>query len=112
LCRHFGLSRSQLYRLFEPLGGVVHYVQQRRLLQAFHTLVNPASRRLRVSEVAARVGFASNAHFSRAFRLAFGVSPSDARAMALATSASPMWAAPDGFASAEYAAWMRTLKVG
>lgn len=78
LCSHFGLSRSQLYRLFEPLGGVANYVQQRRLLQAFHTLVNPASRRLRVAEVAARMGFASNAHFSRAFRVAFGVSPTDA----------------------------------
>lgn len=110
LCSHFGLSRSQLYRLFEPLGGVANYVQQRRLLQAFHTLVNPASRRLRVAEVAARMGFASNAHFSRAFRVAFGVSPTDARAMALGSAASAGLARPSGFAPAEYAAWMRTLK--
>lgn len=111
LCNHFGLSRSQLYRLFEPLGGVANFVQQRRLLQAFHTLVNPASRRLRVAEVAARVGFSSNAHFSRAFRAAFGVSPTDARAMALAQTASAALAEAEGFSSVEYAAWMRTLQV-
>jgi AraC-like DNA-binding protein len=90
---------------------VANFVQQRRLLQAFHTLVNPASRRLRVAEVAARVGFSSNAHFSRAFRAAFGVSPTDARAMALTHTASAALAEAEGFSSVEYAAWMRTLKV-
>lgn len=77
----FGISRSQLYRLFEPLGGVAGYVQQRRLLRAFHDLANPLNRRLRVAEIAARLGFVSEAHFSRAFRAAFGLTPSDVRAM-------------------------------
>jgi hypothetical protein len=36
-------------------------------------------RRLRVAEVAARLGFASEAHFSRAFRAKFGHTPSDMR---------------------------------
>jgi AraC-like DNA-binding protein len=113
LCNEFGISRSVLYRLFEPLGGVANYVQQRRLLQSFHTLSNPASRRLRVAEVAARMGFVSNAHFSRAFRAAFGMSPTDARAMALSALASgaPTDAGGLALSSVEYAAWMRGLKV-
>ncbi|AYM94840.1 helix-turn-helix domain-containing protein [Acidovorax sp. 1608163] len=112
LCNEFGISRSVLYRLFEPLGGVAHYVQQRRLLQSFHTLVNPASRRLRVAEVAARTGFASNAHFSRAFRAAFGMSPSDARAMALSAASAGAMAdvGAHPLSSVEYATWLRSLK--
>jgi len=107
LARMFGLSRSQLYRLFEPLGGVAHYVQQQRLLRAFQTLANPAaSRRLRVAEVAARLGFASEAHFSRAFRSAFGLTPSEARAQgAGGRSAGAIAPAP----SPEYADWVRGL---
>jgi AraC-like DNA-binding protein len=112
LGREFGISRSVLYRMFEPLGGVANYVQQRRLLQAFHVLTNPASRRLRVAEVAARLGFSSNAHFSRAFRVAFGASPSDVRAMALSgiSTAAASGAGQHPLSSVEYAAWLRGLR--
>lgn len=113
LCQVFGISRSALYRLFEPLGGVAHHVQQRRLLRTYQALSNPANRHLRVSEVAARAGFASNAHFSRAFRAAFGVAPSEARALGPARPAT----APHGGGAAayvadtpEYAAWVRSLR--
>lgn len=107
LARTFGLSRSQLYRLFEPLGGVAHYVQQQRLLRAFHTLATPAaSRRLRVADIAARLGFVSEAHFSRAFRATFGLTPSDARALG---AASGTYAAAASASSAEYADWVRGL---
>ncbi|WP_198969925.1 helix-turn-helix domain-containing protein [Xylophilus sp. ASV27] len=105
LCRTFGISRSRLYRLFEQQGGVAHYVQQQRLLRAFHTLANPANQRLRVAEIAARTGFTSEAHFSRAFRAAFGVAPRDARAVGAPAHAAAGSAAP----SAEYANWVRGL---
>jgi len=112
LCQHFGISRSLLYRLFEPLGGVAHYVQQRRLLRAFHALASPANRRLRVAEVATRSGFSSEAHFSRTFRAAFGLTPSDVRAMAggalAAAAGTASQAAPS---TVEYANWVRTLQV-
>jgi AraC-like DNA-binding protein len=105
LCRTFGISRSLLYRMFEPLGGVAHYVQHRRLLRAFHALSNPANQRLRVAEVATRLGFVSEAHFSRSFRTAFGMAPRDVRAMG-----TPMRAMAAGQGStAEYANWVRGL---
>jgi AraC-like DNA-binding protein len=113
LCRTFGISRSQLYRLFEPLGGVAQYVQQRRLVRAFQALGNPANRRLRVAEVAARHGFTSEAHFSRAFRKAFGMTPSDVRATAQRSHPAPDSATSNGGAlplSAEYADWLRELQ--
>ena len=112
LCRTFGISRSLLYRLFEPLGGVAHYVQQRRLARAFHALANPANRRLRVGEIATRNGFTSEAHFSRAFRATFGLTPSDVRATARGMQA-PGTGLADASArpTAEYADWLRGLRV-
>lgn len=107
----FGISRSQLYRLFEPLGGVAHYVQRRRLLKAFHDLTHPLKRRLRIAEIAARLGFVSEAHFSRAFRAAFGITPSDARAMGQTaqTQDSPRLPPEAAHIVAEYTHWIQGL---
>lgn len=110
LCRRFGISRHRLYHLFEPLGGVMRYVQQRRLQRAFHTLSNPTCRRLRIADVATRLGFASEAHFSRAFRAAFGHTPSDVRAMAEAAHTVRINPPPGTTTtSAEYADWLLGL---
>ncbi|MDR0225414.1 MAG: helix-turn-helix domain-containing protein [Burkholderiaceae bacterium] len=108
LCRDFGLPRHQLYQLFEPLGGVMRYVQQRRLQRAFQMLSTPAHRHLRVADVAARLGFSSEAHFSRAFRAMFQHTPSDVRAMSQAARAADLpGLAPRN--SAEYADWLLGL---
>ena len=74
-----GMSRSALYRLFAPLGGVAGYVQARRLARVKALLADPRERR-RISELAYQHGFADEAHFSRAFRRAFGLSPREWRA--------------------------------
>ena len=41
LCGRFRISRTQLYRMFEPLGGVASYIQARRLDRAFAQLRDP-----------------------------------------------------------------------
>jgi AraC-like DNA-binding protein len=78
LQRELGISRSRLYRLFEPYGGVVHYIQHRRLLDAHAALADPNDRR-RILDIAEERGFTDGAEFSRAFKREFGYSPSDVR---------------------------------
>ena len=73
-----GISRSNLYRVFKPKGGVASYIHRRRLVVIHRILSNPKEHR-RVSIIAAQYGFISLAHFSRAFRAEFGYSASAAR---------------------------------
>ena len=75
-----GVSRSTLYRLFEPLGGVTAYIWERRLHLARAALLDPKRAR-RISEIAFQCGFSSEAHFSRSFRKAFNLRPSDLRSL-------------------------------
>lgn len=79
LCRALGLSRTRLYAMFEPLGGIRHYIQDRRLRRCAEALMSPHFNRLRIYEIAYRWGFTSEAHFSRAFKQKFGITPSEAR---------------------------------
>ena len=81
ICRALGLSRSALYRLFESGSGVAAEIQQRRLAAIRARLADPAEG-ARIGELAYAHGFVSEAHFSRAFRRAFGVSARDLRAQA------------------------------
>lgn len=78
MCRALGVSRSRLYQLFEPSGGVLHYIQSRRLLAAHIALSDPADSR-RIVEIAEAFGFSSAANFSRAFSKEFGYSPREGR---------------------------------
>ena len=72
------VSRSRLYRLFAPEGGVSRYVIQQRLMRALHALADPGDPRT-ISAIAYDCGFTNVAHFARAFREAFGVTASQVR---------------------------------
>nr|WP_223217331.1 helix-turn-helix domain-containing protein [Rhizobium cauense] len=76
--RELGISRTRLYHLFEPFGGVMHYIQHRRLLSAYAALTDPNDRRL-IFQIAEERGFSDGAEFGRAFKRAFGYSPSEVR---------------------------------
>lgn len=82
LCRRFALSRSSLYRLFEPLGGIASYIRSRRLVRARQYLLSPALSHLSIIAIARRCGLEANT-FTRLFSQAYGVSPRDARTMAI-----------------------------
>ena len=69
------LSRSSLYRLFEPLGGVRNAILQRRLDRSMRVLLNGGGARPALRQIARDHGFASEDQFSRAFRTRFGITP-------------------------------------
>lgn len=79
VARELGVSRTRLYRLFEPYGGVAHYLQRRRLIDAHAVLADPCDQRL-IVDIAEQRCFTDGAEFSRAFRREFGYTPSDVRA--------------------------------
>lgn len=88
LCADLGVSRSRLYRLFEPLGGIASYIRRQRLLRIRAALSDSMDGRS-ISRIAGQWGFVDASAFSRTFRHEFGISPKEARDIG--------WAS-DGFA--------------
>lgn len=76
------MSRSQLYRLLEPEGGVATYIQRRRLRESFAILCDVSNNRP-IGTVAEMLCFADASSFTRAFRREFGMSPKEVRAASL-----------------------------
>ncbi len=79
------VSRSKLYRIFESSGGVARSIQQERLAEA-HRRLTQSQLKKPISALASEVGFTDHSAFSRAFKLEYGYSPSEARELALAKS--------------------------
>ncbi|MCW3819002.1 helix-turn-helix domain-containing protein [Micromonospora sp. DR5-3] len=74
------MSLRSLHRLFEGTGTTVGaMIRTERLAGCFRDLADPRLRHLAVHQVAARWGFRDRAHFSRAFRSAYGLSPREHR---------------------------------
>ena len=76
LAADVGLSRSQLHRRMKEMTGVStgKFVRDMRMKEAAH-LIKLGT--LNVSQVAYRVGFVDQAHFSTVFKKYYGMSPSD-----------------------------------
>ncbi|GAA4839051.1 helix-turn-helix domain-containing protein [Kitasatospora terrestris] len=82
IARAHHISVRYLHRLFESEGATVHrLIQQRRLDECARELGRRGRTAPAVSAVAQRWGFVNPAHFSRAFRAAYGVSPREWRAL-------------------------------
>ncbi|QDE34243.1 helix-turn-helix domain-containing protein [Microbacterium foliorum] len=77
---HF-ISTRHLHGLFQEQGVTVStWIRTRRLEQCRRDLLDPMLADRPVAAIAARWGFVDAAHFSRAFKSAFGISPSEYRA--------------------------------
>lgn len=77
ICSEFRVSRPTLYRMFEPLGGVVSYIKERRLTRIHGLLESASGARMHLGRLAEEYAFADAGHFSRSFRKMFGYSPSE-----------------------------------
>jgi AraC-like DNA-binding protein len=78
ICTRFHMSRSSLYALFHPDGGVRAYVQTCRLTKARHIL-EATDNSIAVNTIARRLGFTSHSSFTRAFTNHWGLTPREAR---------------------------------
>lgn len=75
-----GVSTRYLQKLFAEQGETFRgYRRKRRLERSRADLVSPLYVNLSITEICFRWGFNDAAHFSRAFRKAFGQSPRDYR---------------------------------
>lgn len=77
LIRHFRVSRSTIYRIFAPHGGVNGYVTRLRLERVYADLMHADPDRASVGELAAAWGFYEASTFSRRFRKQFNQTPSE-----------------------------------
>lgn len=75
-----GISVRYLHHLFQADGrSVTSFVLERRLEQCRRGLESGALAALGVNEIGMRAGFGSDAHFRRAFKSRFGLSPREYR---------------------------------
>jgi AraC-like DNA-binding protein len=76
VARHVGMSASHFAHRFRAVARIspMRYLKQLRLQDARALLL---ANRLRVSEVAVRVGYESASHFTRDFKSCFGATPAE-----------------------------------
>ena len=74
------ISLRYLYKIFHEQGvTVAAWIRQQRLEHCHRDLADPYLAPLPVYAIATRWGFTNSAHFSRAFRAAYGVAPKEYR---------------------------------
>lgn len=80
LAKEIGLSARHLTRLFAEEGTTpARYITERRMNRAANLLADPTHRHLSIAQIGTRVGMRQPAHFSRAFKATFGVTPREHR---------------------------------
>lgn len=80
LAADLGVSRSTLYRLFEPQKGVEAFITERRLAHVRRALSDETDTR-RIGTIAAAYGFEDHSNFSRIFKRRYGQTPAELRAL-------------------------------
>ena len=86
VARAHHVSLRYLYKLFEgEQKSVAGLIKERRLERCRRDLLDPSLRHLPVSAIAARWGMPNAAHFSHAFRAAYGMAPVEYRRLVAGT---------------------------
>ncbi|CAA9469765.1 MAG: hypothetical protein AVDCRST_MAG67-99 [uncultured Solirubrobacteraceae bacterium] len=75
VARAMSISRRALYASFADGEGVAAAIRTARLRRAHTLLADPTQRHRKIADIAAEVGIASPAHFSRLFRAEYGQTP-------------------------------------
>ncbi|WP_417773486.1 helix-turn-helix domain-containing protein [Stappia sp.] len=107
VARLAGVSRTRLYEMFEPFGGVHAYIRERRLRMAMRMLVDPRFSERPISVIAGVCGFTNDSAFSRAFRTRFGITAREMRAGPVQNS--PLAEGIGRPVDRRYESWVRTL---
>lgn len=97
LCRHHNLSRSTVYRLFKPQGGIMGYIVQRRLTRSYQMLRHAHGKRVKIIDIAMQCGFSNVSHFNYLFQRTFALTPSEV--LHLGKSHPPT---PRGYSGSDY----------
>jgi len=80
VAHELGVSKRHANRIFAQRGySVTQWIWERRLERARGDLASARLRSLDIGAIAARWGFANQAHFARAFKAHFGCTPSQYR---------------------------------
>lgn len=79
IIRRFSVSRAHLYRAFAEDGGIASVIRGRRLDAAFLEITRADIVPGPIARIAFMHGFSSTSHFSRCFRMRFGLMPAEAR---------------------------------
>lgn len=103
------VSRSKLFRLFEPHSGVKRWLLAERLRASLQSIVqSPVNHK--IASIARAHGFRSEAHFSRSFHKQYQLSPSSVRNLAHDASGLTLYQQlleqGDGNGSAVAEAWL------
>lgn len=81
LARGLNVSRNALYDAFAGHGGVLAYIRERRLQHCSDIFTANIRTEDTIATIALSLGFRSEAHFSRAFKERFGLTPRAMRAL-------------------------------
>lgn len=79
LATELKVSSRYLRALFANSERISHYILRRRLEECASQLANPLYRNISITSIAFQWGFNSPAHFSRAFRQKYGMTPREYR---------------------------------
>ncbi|MBF0194721.1 MAG: helix-turn-helix domain-containing protein [Magnetococcales bacterium] len=111
ICRQIGISRTNLYLIFKPYGGIQSYIIERRLRRCAEDLLHPEKSVLPIYTIAENWGFTSTSHFSRIFKKRFGASPGDIRQAKSAALLTPEDCFDNDIGDRHYEHWLlETLK--